>query len=185
MAKGVRMHLSQFYKKSVVFLAVCALAVSLTGCAKENTEPVAAPTVNPDAAPTALSTPTPTPAETVPPEDDSEDLNKLSEISTDYGTLYVPQRFKKLLQTEVSSGKNGGTVKFSVQQDGKTYKLFDVSIGDEVGQLVGTLTDNNGTSRNVYVTVYDLGDISKLENDKQDQLYALQEAVNAVAENLK
>lgn len=177
------MHLSQFYKRSAIFLAACALATSLTGCAKENSEPNAAPTVNPDAAPTVVSTPTPT--EIVPPEDDSEDLDKLSEISTDYGTLYVPQRFKKLLQIEISGGKNGGTVKFSAQQDGKTYELFDVSIGNEVGQLVGALTDKNGTSRNVYVTVYDLGDISKLENDKQDQLYALQEAVNTVAENLK
>ena len=64
------MHLSQFYKRSAIFLAACALATSLTGCAKENSEPNAAPTVNPDAAPTVVSTPTPT--EIVPPEDDSE-----------------------------------------------------------------------------------------------------------------
>ena len=77
------------------------------------------------------------------------------------------------------------TVKFITEQDGKTYTLFDLSIGEEVGQLAGTLTDKRGTSRDVYITVYDLGDISKLAQDKQDQLYAMQEAVNVIVENLK
>ena len=77
------------------------------------------------------------------------------------------------------------TVKFITEQDGKTYTLFALSIGEEVGQLAGTLTDKRGTSRDVYVTVYDLGDISELALDKQDQLYAMQEAVNVVVENLK
>ena len=52
-------------------------------------------------------------------------------------------------------------------------------------KLAGTLTDKRGTSRDVYVTVYDFGDISELAQDKQDQLYALQEVVNVVVENLK
>ena len=37
----------------------------------------------------------------------------------------------------------------------------------------------------MYVTVYDLGDISELSQDKQDQLYAMQEAVNVIVENMK
>ena len=85
------------------------------------------------------------------------------------------------LKTEVDND----TVKFSTEQDGKTYILFSLSIGEEAGQLAGTLTDKRGTSRDVYVTVYDFGDISELAQDKQDQLYALQEVVNVVVENLK
>ena len=94
---------------------------------------------------------------------------------------HIPQKYEQLLKAEVDSD----TVKFITEQDGKTYTLFSLSIGEEVGQLAGTLTDKRGTSRDVYVTVYDLGDISELAQDKQDQLYAMQEAVNVVIENLK
>lgn len=117
----------------------------------------------------------------MPPEEEFEDTTTLSEINTGFGTLYIPQKYEQLLKAEVDSD----TIKFITEQDGKTYTLFDLRIGKEVGQLAGTLTDKRGTSRDVYVTVYDLGDISELAQDKQDQLYAMQEAVNVVVENLK
>ena len=38
--------------------------------------------------------------------------------------------------------------------------------------LIKMCIRDSGTSRDVYITVYDLGDISELAQDKQDQLYA-------------
>lgn len=150
-----------------MLLVICSIVGLLAGCGKKTMESPADSVVKA--------------SESAPPEEETEDLSKLSEINTDFGTLYIPQKYEQLLKTEVDND----TVKFSTEQDGKTYILFSLSIGEEAGQLAGTLTDKRGTSRDVYVTVYDFGDISELAQDKQDQLYALQEVVNVVVENLK
>ena len=165
--EGARMQLSRICKWSVMLLVICSIVGLLAGCGKKTMESTADSVVKA--------------SESAPPEEETEDLSKLSEINTDFGTLYIPQKYEQLLKTEVDND----TVKFSTEQDGKTYILFSLSIGEEAGQLAGTLTDKRGTSRDVYVTVYDFGDISALAQDKQDQLYALQEVVNVVVENLK
>ena len=161
------MQLSRICKWSVMLLVVCSIVSLFAGCGKKTPESTADPAVNQ--------------SESTPPEEEIEDTTTLSEINTDFGTLYIPQKYEQLLKTEVDND----TVKFSTEQDGKTYILFSLSIGEEAGQLAGTLTDKRGTSRDVYVTVYDFGDISEPAQDKQDQLYALQEVVNVVVENLK
>ena len=165
--EGTRMQLSRICKWSVMLLVICSIVGLLAGCGKKTMESTADSVVKA--------------SESAPPEEETEDLSKLSEINTDFGTLYIPQKYEQLLKTEVDND----TVKFSTEQDGKTYILFSLSIGEEAGQLAGTLTDKRGTSRDVYVAVYDFGDISELAQDKQDQLYALQEVVNVVVENLK
>lgn len=165
--EGARMQLSRICKWSVMLLVVCSIVSLFAGCGKKTPESTADPAVNQ--------------SESTPPEEEIEDTTTLSEINTDFGTLYIPQKYEQLLKTEVDND----TVKFSTEQDGKTYILFSLSIGEEAGQLAGTLTDKRGTSRDVYVTVYDFGDISELAQDKQDQLYAMQEAVNVIVENLK
>lgn len=161
------MQLSRISKWSVILLAICCFIGLLTGCGRNATNPAANPN------------------ESVPPEDETESMGRLSEITTDFGTLYIPQKYEQSLQTEISSGNGSVTVNFSAEQDGKKYTLFNLNIGEGAGELAGTLTDKNGTSREVYVTVYDLGDISGLSQDKQDQLYAMQEAVNVIVENMK
>ena len=161
------MQLSRIRKWSVMLLVICSIVSLFAGCGKKTPESTADPAVNQ--------------SESMPPEEEFEDTTTLSEINTGCGTLYIPQKYEQLLKAEVDSD----TIKFITEQDGKTYTLFDLRIGKEVGQLAGTLTDKRGTSRDVYVTVYDLGDISELAQDKQDQLYAMQEAVNVVVENLK
>ena len=161
------MQLSRVRKWSVMLLVICSIVSLFAGCGKKTPESTADPAVNQ--------------SESMPPEEEFEDTTTLSEINTGFGTLYFPQKYEQLLKAEVDSD----TIKFITEQDGKTYTLFDLRIGKEVGQLAGTLTDKRGTSRDVYVTVYDLGDISQLAQDKQDQLYAMQEAVNVVVENLK
>ena len=161
------MQLSRVRKWSVMLLVICSIVSLFAGCGKKTPESTADPAVNQ--------------SESMPPEEEFEDTTTLSEINTGFGTLYIPQKYEQLLKAEVDSD----TIKFITEQDGKTYTLFDLRIGKEVGQLAGTLTDKRGTSRNVYVTVYELGDISELAQDKQDKLYAMKEAVNVVVENLK
>lgn len=154
-------------KLSIILLATCAFIGIFVGCGKKAESPVTLPDAS------------------MPLTEENEDSGKLAEIKTSFGTLYIPQKYEQLMQATTSDGDNSSTVKFFTEQDGKTYILFEIGIGEENGQLVGALTDKSGVSRDVFVAVYDLGDISELSKDKQDQLYAMQEAVNVVIENLK
>ena len=64
--------------------------------------------------------------------------------------------------------------------------MFYINIGIEDGEVAGKITgSDDGTQSDVYVSVPELGDISYLEEDTQDHLYAMQESVNVVVENLK
>ena len=101
------------------------------------------------------------------------------------GTLYIPEKYEQRIQTTITKGKDSCTVDFFSVLDEKQYDLFRVSIGEEIGQRVGTITGKKNVSRDVFVEVYDLGDLSGLSRDKSDQLYAMQESVNTVVENLK
>ena len=147
------MQLSRIRKWSVMLLVVCSIVSLFAGCGKKTPESTADPAVNQ--------------SESTPPEEEIEDTTTLSEINTDFGTLYIPQKYEQLLKAEIGSD----TVKFITEQDGKTYTLFDLSIGEEVGQLAGTLTDKRGTSRDVVNSTKDLS-ISEL-NDLMNQVFPL------------
>ena len=162
------MRLSRICRYGALLLILCLLLSAFTGCRKGKTE---------DPAPTEKNS---TQAE------ETEDQSGLAEIETKYGSLFIPQKFADAIDTEITSnGEDTCKVAFSATQEKQSYDLFEICIGEESGQLVGTLTDENGIQRNVYASVFDLGSMESLSTDEQDQLYAMQEAVNVVAENLK
>ncbi|MCD7860256.1 MAG: hypothetical protein LUH51_08915 [Firmicutes bacterium] len=109
----------------------------------------------------------------------------LSEISTELGTLYFPSEWIDDVVTQEENGDSSCSVTFSAEIGGAWYELFTVSIGENEENSVGTLTDADGNARAVSIEAYDLGDLSALSAEEQDQLYAMQEALNVVAENLK
>lgn len=151
------MKLSYIFKLVVPILVLCIVACVFTGCnGKSN--------IN---------------------ESQVEETNSLSEIKTGFGTLYIPKKYEQLIQTTITEGNDSCTVDFFSILDGKQYDLFKISIGEENGQYAGTITGKKNASHDVFVEVCDLGDISRLPQDKADQLYAMQEAVNTVVENLK
>lgn len=113
------------------------------------------------------------------------DNNALTEISTKCGTIYVPQKYAEEMETSIENGENDCKVTFSAKNGDQAYTLFSLAIGTEDGENVGSLSDENGTQREVYVTVPELEGIDTLPQDEQDRLYAMQEAVNTVIENLK
>lgn len=104
-------------------------------------------------------------------------------IATQYGDLAYPVQWQDQLETEQTETKDGVKVDFFTSVGKTRYQLFSVIIGDEEN-LVGSIRDANGTVRNVSVAMADLGDISALRQADQDQLYAMQEGLNVVVENL-
>lgn len=116
---------------------------------------------------------------------DVEENENLMEIETDYGILYYPATWKDSLHTEITNEENVMTVTFDAQINSQEYALFKVMICNEEGDSVGTITDSSGTSRNVFVEIFELNDIDDLSEDAQNQLYAMQEGVNSLTEALK
>ena len=77
------------------------------------------------------------------------------------------------------------SVIFAATVNGQEYDLFKVMICDAEGDSVGTVTDDAGQTRSVFVDVSELSDLSDLSKEEQDQLYTMQEAVNVLIENLQ
>ena len=113
------------------------------------------------------------------------DSSALMTIKTGEGNLYYPKKYEDSLQTKESDEDGILTVEFTAEIDEKSYHLFKVMICDEEGDSVGTITDNEGGTHNVFVDVNELKDISNLDDNVQDLLYSMQEGVNVLIENLK
>lgn len=104
-------------------------------------------------------------------------------VDTPCGGLTYPETWKDQLQTEITETDSGCDVSFSTSIGEEKYRLFTVIIGGD-DDSAGTLTAEDGIVRNVALDVPDLGDISSLSQNDQDQLYAMQEGLNVVVENL-
>lgn len=178
-------------KKSIKVIVVLMLAVfafSVSGCSSteatqsvdsesstSQTETAQSDANQADTTDTAEATET----------DLTEEDDGLSEISTEFGTLYFPSEWIDDVLTQEEDGDSSCSVTFSAEIDGARYELFTVSIDENEENSVGTLTDADGNARAVSIEAYDLGDLSALSEEEQDQLYAMQEALNVVVENLK
>ena len=85
-------------------------------------------------------------------------------VHTDYGDLHYPDRWQEYV---------------TIRQE------FKVLIGDDSSEVVGSLTDDTGTQRNVYLHVEELPADSGLEETEQTRFYAMQEDLNYLIDNLK
>ncbi len=106
-------------------------------------------------------------------------------IETGYGNMYYPQKWEDslIVTQKVDSGKL--TVQFDARLSEKQYTLFSVIVGEANGDLVGELTDDHGNRRRVYLVVAELADISNLSQGEQEILFAMQEDLNYLLDNLK
>lgn len=116
-------------------------------------------------------------------EDPDED-ESLMNIETKYGTLYYPAKFKDNVITDETEENGIFSVNFSTEIDGKQYVLFKVMICDEEGDTVGTVCDKKGNIHNIFIDINDVGDISDLDEESQNQIFAMQEGVNVLEDNL-
>ena len=117
--------------------------------------------------------------------EESPEVEELMRIETEYGTLLYPSECKDSLVTDEINEDGILSVTFSARAEEQEYALFKVMICSEEGDSVGILTDESGTVRNVFVDINELTGISDLGQDVQNQLYAMQEGVNVLIENLQ
>lgn len=103
-------------------------------------------------------------------------------IATPYGDLRYPANLYEDLQREEGMEDDVYSMTFRTAHDGVIYDLFTLYIGGEVGDatFLGTLTGKDGAENDVYVLPYELDDLSDLNAEDQDRIYAMQEALNEV-----
>lgn len=106
-------------------------------------------------------------------------------VNTKYGVLYYPDQWTECVQINQSATDNALTVSFDAVINDRQYPLFDVVIGQDDGAEVGQLTDNSGATHTVYLHVDELQKDPSLTDGEQNRLYAMQEDVNYLIDNLK
>ena len=102
-----------------------------------------------------------------------------------YGDLHYPDRWQEYVTIRQEQNGNTIAVTFETKSGEETYELFKVLIGDDSSEVVGCLTDDTGTQRNVYLHVEELPADSGLEETEQTRFYAMQEDLNYLIDNLK
>ena len=106
-------------------------------------------------------------------------------VSTDFGDLHYPERWREYVTIRQEQNDDTITVAFETESEGKTYELFEVLIGDDTSDVIGSLTDAAGAQRNVYLHVEELSENSGLKENEQTRFYAMQEDLNYLIDHLK
>ena len=96
-------------------------------------------------------------------------------VHTDYGDLHYPDRWQEYVTIRQEQNGNTIAVTFETKSGEETYELFEV---------VGSLSDDTGTQRNVYLRVEELPADSGLEETEQTRFYAMQEDLNYLIDHL-
>lgn len=106
-------------------------------------------------------------------------------VDTKYGVLYYPEQWREFVKTEQESKDDAIFVTFTAEINEKTYPLFGVTIGGNGENPAGEITDSEGTKRNVYIYVEEIQEDPSLTEGEQNRLYAMQEDLNYLIDNLK
>lgn len=106
-------------------------------------------------------------------------------VHTDYGDLHYPECWQEYVTIRQEQNGNTISVTFETKSGEKNFELFKILIGDDNGEVVGSLTDNAGNQRNVYLNVEELPADSGLADSELTRLYAMQEDLNYLLDNLK
>lgn len=104
-------------------------------------------------------------------------------VETQYGDLFYPQQYQDFVSVDEKIEGENLTITFKTTIEDIEYPLFDIMINEEEGDSVGTLEDDHGKVRNVYVEIINT-DVPELSEDDQNQIYAMQEGVNVLVDHL-
>ena len=164
--------------QGLVMLGILLVALIAAGCHNEVEPPLVNTVIGDTAAP----------VETTPGEQDLQTPDAHVEdivTKTPYGELYFPGQWAEYTQIDQVSGSGFVEVIYSAQFNVRNIPLFSIIIGEGEGVQAGTITAEDGTQRNVYVKFEELEEDESLGKIEQNRLYAMQEDLNYLLDNLK
>ena len=106
-------------------------------------------------------------------------------IDTKFGRLRYPDQFFDYLETEQTETETEIKVLFRAVIGEKRIDLFEVTIGDEAEDQVGTLTGPDGVVRGVFLRFIEIEDLNGLSEGETNRVYAMQESLNYIIDNLR
>lgn len=139
--------------------------------------------VTPEVQETTAVVETTAPVETTIPTE-AVDPNAIV-VSTQYGNLQYQDQWREFMVTEESMDGENLTISFRAEINDIQYDLFALTIGVVDDVPVGEITGPDGVKRNVYITLTEIMESDALTEGEQNRLYAMQEDINYVIENLK
>jgi hypothetical protein len=77
------------------------------------------------------------------------------------------------------------TLVFEAEIDDIRYPLFKLMISSDLEQCVATMSGENGQQYGIQVIPDEIGDYETLTAEQKNRLYAMQEEINFILENLK
>ena len=106
-------------------------------------------------------------------------------IDTPLGRLRYPDQFFDYIETEQQESENGLSVLFTAVIGEKRIQLFELLIGEGDGEPVGTLTGPDDVQRDVFLRFIEIEDLEGLTEGETNRVYAMQESLNFVIDNLQ
>jgi hypothetical protein len=106
-------------------------------------------------------------------------------VRTKYGSLFYQDQWEECMVVTQTDDSACVTVVFEAEINEVCYPLFRIVIGEAEGDPVGYLTDAQGSQHTVFVYPDEIGEYAALTDGEQNRLYAMQEEINFLIENLK
>ncbi len=121
---------------------------------------------------------------------DAADDAQLSEdvvVETKNGNLKYSDQWEGFIKADVTEENDISDVVFSAEINGNSYKLFEIIInGDESsGEYAGDIHDSDGQTHKVYLKMEALEQDDNLSEEEMNRLYAMQEDINYIIDNLE
>ena len=159
-------------------LCVVCVGMALSGCGKRPAGPEVKPPTEQD--PASVSDP----AEGQSPASDPIDAEQMKdlEIVTERGTVRFPASWGDSLTTSTEESEERSVVTFSANLDSGVFRIFDIILDGNADDAIGSVT-KDGTTYYAHLDVEELEE-GTVSADEQDQIYAMQEDVNYLIENL-
>lgn len=161
-------------------------------------EPTAAPVEDPadpaeekpaDPAQTEESVPESGEAEEAAPEEVPEEPEIVNPdiviVKTPYGDLMYQEQWAEFMRTEQMEEGELLHVRFLAAFGETNYPLFTAVIGGGEEDAVAKLTGPDGTQRNVAMLMEEIMGLESLSDEELNRLYAMQEEINYVIQNIK
>lgn len=201
--------MNQLRKYIAVFVSCLLLLATLAGCstktppATDDPAHIQAPdatddpahTQAPDAtattgAPDVTQPDTTDPSSTEPPATTAQEIVPDPTIpgtilvKTRYGYLYYQDQWEEFMQVVLTDEGDGVAVYFVAKFEDQSFPLFSLHIGEFEGDPLGQIMDTDGVKHNVFITMEEI-DVSGLTEGEQNRLFAMQEEINFIIENLE
>ena len=161
---------------------VLIFALAFAGCGKTQQPEVTVP-------PTESAPVEAVPESTAAPEVTIETEPTIPEncviVDTPYGDLQFQDQWAEFMRVDWNQDGNTVTAVFYTEINSVRYDLFSLIIGEGDGGQAGQITGPDGVVRNVYVRMMELGETDTLSDGEQNRLFAMQEEINYVIDNLE